>query len=444
MLVRLPRRSLGYFVVFVGAWVGAAAPISIGSDGLFRFEALDLLLRHGELDRGRYSLVGPVCAAPLWYLGEALGTPGETVWLFNRVAFLAGLVGLWLALRPVLSPCEHRRFIVLLLLGSMFPWHMMGFFAEVFHAVCVGTGLTLLATRRGTGALLGGVLCAFGTVNVPATVVGLGFAACALVWHTRRLRYFAVPVFAAALILLENYVRRGNPLDGGYASETGSRTVLPYSGLPDFSYPLFFGVLSILFSFGKGLVFFAPGLFARYLHDEQETGADRTRLVYYTWIAVVVGLVLVYSRWWAWYGGGVWGPRFFLFAALPASLVLTRWITHAKSHSALANVLVLLAVALSCWVGANGIVFQEHGTEQYSANNFEFEYVTWYVPECSVLWLPFVVHKHLDWQDYARLTAFALGFAYLARPLVLVLAGCLCEGCVSVWRSARSGARWRV
>ena len=44
----------------------------------------------------------------------------------------------------------------------------------------------------------------------------------------------------------------------------GFRTALPYSGQPGFSYPFFFGVLSVLFAFGRGLVFFAPGLFARY------------------------------------------------------------------------------------------------------------------------------------------------------------------------------------
>ena len=41
-------------------------------------------------------------------------------------------------------------------------------------------------------------------------------------------------------------------------------TILTYSGRPGFSYPLFFGVLSVLFSFGKGLVcFMRPDSFCR-------------------------------------------------------------------------------------------------------------------------------------------------------------------------------------
>ena len=99
---------------------------------------------------------------------------------------------------------------------------------------------------------------------MPATAVGLALAAGVLCGHRRRLRYLALPALAGGLILLEHLLRRGEPFAGGYTSEAGHPTVLPYSGLPGFSYPLFFGLLSVLFSFGKGLVFFAPSLFARY------------------------------------------------------------------------------------------------------------------------------------------------------------------------------------
>ena len=153
-------------------------------------------------------------------------------------------------------------------------------------------------------------------------------------------------------------------------------------------------------------------------------------------------MVLVYARWWAWYGGAVWGPRFFLFASLPASLVLARWTARAEEHSTWTNVFVFVAVLLSCWVGVNGIVYQGHGSEQFWENNFALEYVTWYVPECSVLWLPFVDPKSLEGEDYARLVAFAVGFAYLAWPVVRVLAIRFVRSLPRVWLSLRSGPRW--
>lgn len=442
MLVNLLRHHFAAFVILLGAVVIAAAPVGIGNDGIVRFRSLDTLLRHGKLDNAKYSIYGPLAAAPLWYLGEAIGYPKETVWAFNRIVFLAAVVALWFVLRPVLPQEERVRFVAFLFFGSLFPWHMMGFFAEVFHVVCVGTGLALLALRRDRwAAIIGGVLCVWGTANVPASVVGLAFAMCVLCWQRRRFRYLLLPAIAAVLIAIENDIRHGNPLEGGYAGETGSRTALPYSGLPGFSYPLFFGLLSVLFSFGKGLAFFTPGLFAKYPAGEPRE-VD-VRLVYRMWLAVVVGLVLVYGRWWAWYGGAVWGPRFFLFAALPASLVLARWTARAERHSTRANLLVLLAVALSCWVSLNGIAFQGAGSEQFWQNNFELEYLTWYVPECSVLWMPFVYPKPLKLEHYGWLVAFAVGFAYLAWPVVRVLAVRTRMGCTRLLRALRADTGWR-
>jgi hypothetical protein len=140
----------------------------------------------------------------------------------------------------------------------------------------------------------------------------------------------------------------------------------------------------------------------------------------------------------------VWGPRFFLFASLPAALVLARWTTRPEAHSTLANVFVLVAVALSCWVGANGIVYQDHGSEPYWANDFALEYLTWYVPEISVLWRPFVVPKPFGWEEYTLLAAFALGFAYLAGRVIRVLAIRFARGIAALWHTALSGERWRI
>ena len=445
-----PLKYIGPLVLFVGAWVIAAAPLAIGNDGIVRYDSLDLLLSEGRLAHTKYSMYGPVAAAPLWYLGRTIGYPEEAVWVFNRIAFLGMTVALWLVLSPVVPRAERVRFAVFLFFGSPFPWHVMGFFAEVFHVACVGTGLALLAVRRGVWAWIGAALCVWGTANVPATAVGLAFATCVLCWQRRRLRYLALPMVAAVFVLTENLLRRGDPLSGGYENEAGNLTVLPFSGLPGFSYPLFFGLLSVLFSFGKGLVFFTPGLFARYpaAQEGQATvvGSDSNsaaRLVYHVWLAMVIGLVLVYARWWAWYGGAVWGPRFFLFAALPAALVLARWTARPAAHSTRANALVLGAVVLSCWVGANGIIFQGAGSEFFWANNFEREYLNWYVPEYSCLWMPFVVPKSLTWDGYVFAASFALGFVYLAAPVVRVLAVRGREAASAAWREVRTGPRWR-
>ena len=81
-----------------------------------------------------------------------------------------------------------------------------------------------------------------------------------LTLQDRQLRNLILPVAAVGLILMENTVRHGSPMATGYIQEYGFKTVMPYSGLPGFSYPFLFGLISILFSFGKGLVWYFPGL----------------------------------------------------------------------------------------------------------------------------------------------------------------------------------------
>src|SRR5262249_55819704 len=143
-------------------------------------------------------------------------------------------------------------------------------------------------------------------------------------------------------------IRRGNPLASNY--EDG------------FSEPFLIGLLSILFSFGKGLLFFAPGLLLP-LRGALAGLAEGTRRLLATthllWVAFLGGLVLVYARWWAWYGGWFWGPRFFLIASLPACLALALRLRPARRPALLGDLATLGVLALSVWVGIDGAVYDQ-------------------------------------------------------------------------------------
>ena len=94
------------------------------------------------------------------------------------------------------------------------------------------------------------------------------------------------------------------------------------------------------------------------------------------------------AKWWAWYGGGFWGPRFFLLLAFPAALALSVCMANVKSRNELA--LLLVIISLSVWVGIDGVLFGETGMEICQADSYKLELLCWYTPEFSALWRPAV------------------------------------------------------
>ena len=212
-----------------------------------------------------------------------------------------------------------RRLILILLAGSMFAHHTQVFFGELLTSMLVTIGFATLVIGVEP---IGYVMLIAGIVNTPATLPALFLALLDRARPPYRVVKAAWPAAACVgLMLLEFYLRRGNFLSSGYEGNHGQKSVLPYSGLPGFSNPFAFGVLSILFSFGKGLAFFAPGLWLLF----KRTAApmpDVLRKFQRHAVWFLAGLVIVYAKWWAWPGGWFWGPRFFVFAAIPASIAL--------------------------------------------------------------------------------------------------------------------------
>jgi hypothetical protein len=405
------------------------SPGSLVSDGEVRFQALNALLERGEVSDTAYSLVGPLGSAPLWLLGRAWRSPEWCCLFYNRLVFFGGLFALDRLLRQEVSGPVRRRFLLLLVFASMFPHHLQFYFGEVFTTVLAAVGVVAVGAGRGGW---GWACLVLATVNAPAAVVGLALVAGWTALQTHRGRHLLAVVAATALVLLEAWLRRGHPLTTGYESAEGARTVLPYSGRPGFSYPLFFGLLSIVLSFGKGLVFYAPGLLlpvpAGALAESASPSASRSGATlpaaHRLWLLFLLGLVLVYARWWSWYGGWFWGPRFFLFASLPASLALAVCLVEAPRLSLGRNLLTLAALALSFWVGLNGLTFGQSGLEM--CQDKDLEMLLWYVPEFSALWRPFVVPPHLPEERALWVGATVAGalyaacFLYLAGPLALI------------------------
>ncbi len=456
LLLRVGEGALLPICVFS---LALALPYNITGDGASRFAELDALLRRGVLSPNSYSLIGPLFSTPLYLLGAALGYAKGGVVFYNLILFILGMIALRLLLRRHLEPGTLRRFLLLLTAGSMFPAALASYYGETFTAILVGVGLAaaLLNSRRpGRGA--GWAAVALGVANTPATLLALGLALLERVWATKRLRYIMVGVGAVALIVGESLVRRGTAIATVYLSNTGPKTIMPFSGQPGFSYPFLFGLLAILLSFGKGLVFYTPGLFLpvrSLLRPLGERGIALWRL-HASWLLFVAGLILIYSLWWGWNGDWFWGPRFFLFASIPASFALAFRASRPSSRLWV-NALVLGALALSIWVGIDSAVFGLADLQICQVNNGQNLAYCQYTLEFSALWRPLVnLTLYGPGETFARIEYFLpratlflicapLAGLYIASPLLRAIGGQIRALTTRLWprvRELRAGWRW--
>jgi hypothetical protein len=390
-------------------------PHHIGGDGPYRYQAIETLIEHGHLSPVKYSMIGPLFSAPLYLLGKWIGTTEWWVARFNTIFFGLGTLLIYQLLQNSISSRLLRRFFLLTMLASMMSPELLGYGAEAFNVVSVVAGLAAWITGRW---VLGSVLLSVGVANTPGTIIGLALAM--LVWALREKRFrAATPVLFAVLIWgAENWLRHGSPLITGYDLELsgrlpGEHPMLPYSAHKGFTYPLFFGLLSYLFSFGKGLLFFAPALF---LPLRSGTISPATRNLYRYCMMYLLGLAVTYAQWWAWFGGMSWGPRFLVFASFPASLVLAARLNGIDA-SLINDTLTALALVLCFWVGFSGITFGMEGQQVCAANNFINEPYCWYVPEWSVLWHPFVQRRALSFAEWAVALFYMLVLLYFLIPL---------------------------
>jgi hypothetical protein len=153
----------------------------------------------------------------------------------------------------------------------------------------------------------------------------------------------------------------------------------------------------------------------------------------------VCGLVAIYAKWWAWYGGLAWGPRFFVFAAVPASILLAVRLRHAKELGPTTNALTLLVLVLSGWVGVSGAVADLSTLDFCVRNDAALEALCWYTPEFSPLWHPLVTFPELTWRTAIVVLYCGLVFAWLAAPVVSALARAVRTHGVESWATG-----WRL
>jgi hypothetical protein len=416
-------------------------PRVLYGDGLARYQALDQLLRGGGIPDTKYSLIMPLFAAPLWFLGALSGDTAQTkiqTQRFNPLLMGISIIIFYLLLRRRIDGRVLRTFLLLLLLASMFPYSLTQFYGEPFTALYVALGLLIAGLSAPLPKRLAGwALVALGVANTPATLLGLAVMVVQRIWVSKRWRYVLAILAAGALIVGESLVRRGGLFTSGYEQDSGGGPTAPVVGgwLPGFNYPFLPGLLALLFSFGKGLVFYAPGLFLPLRSRLKALGEQGTALwrVHLSWMGFTLGLLLIYAAWWDWSGDWFWGPRFLLFASIPASLALAFW-SQKPSTRLWVNLLALGALALSFWAGISGAVFGLANMDVCDVPDVNLQSLCRFDPLYSALWRPVVnfvtygptaqfwaVEKLTPWGMAYAVISLAIG-AYLATPLLSAIA----------------------
>jgi hypothetical protein len=399
----------GWLVLFL------AQDRRLGADGLARYEALRQLLEQRTMPDTIYSMIGPLFAIPLWMLGNLAGDVEGWLRAYNVVIFGLGLLITWLMLRDRMDRDLLRGFLLLLVAGSMIAPHVNNFYGETFTMLGVGLGLLAVCARY---AKTGWTFVVLGAANTPASLVGLGLVSAYETLRAKRLRFLLPLAIAGVLVVGEIALRRG--FGSEYTNNVViAKTVMPYSGMGGFSYPFFFGVLAILFSFGKGLVFYLPGLLLpvrkrlREMHDPARVDLYRA---YVLWLLFLAGLVIAYAGWWSWYGGDWWGPRFFLIGIFPASLALAVALSY-RGASWLANLATLGVLTLSLWIGADSLILGTYWPGQCFVNYYQYAFLCHFTPEFSSLWYPFVDPPAYDARLWL-LVYYGAVFVWLAAPLI--------------------------
>jgi hypothetical protein len=412
-------------------------PRNPGGDGRVRYEAIQAFVE-GEIPQGRYSLVTPLLAVPLDLLGRAIGAEEALVYRFNGVLFTFGLLVIWLLLRGRVSSALIRRFLLVLVFGSMFPAAVVSLYGETTTAVLLAVGLLAVVTGdRPVVQSLGWGAAVLGAVNTPAILPAFVLVVvCFSIARRSAWPLIAIPA-AVALVLLDLRLRTGG-LTSPYADDHGFQTVLPFSGRPNFSYPALFGILAIVFSLGKGLIFYAPGLFVRTRDGLHGTvGLARTQLL---WLILVAAMVAVYSRWWAWYGGVFYGPRFFLVASVPASLAVAARLRRGE-QSLVAIGVSLGLLLLSMWVGVTSAL-GDRTPSVCTDDDYALEHLCWYSPEFSVLWRPLIFWPETSAAALGFAGGAAVAFARLALPVLLEVERHAVARLKSYLAEFRTGGGW--
>ncbi len=228
------------------------------------------------------------------------------VWPYTQTFFsdtMAGW-GLFAALYWLVAYQQEQQKRILFLAGL--AWGL-AYLSRAINLVTLPVYTLALAVILVEGNVFTGGSWAFGK-NSPNSRLLVNFRYL-IVARWREWILFASPVLAAGLISLWwNWLRFGNLLDSGYVESEA------------FNGDWLFGLIGLLVSPGRGILWYSPVLFLVPLGIGWFWRRERWLLL--SSAGVLLLYWLLYGKWYMWHGGYSWGPRF-LVPVLPFLLLIT-------------------------------------------------------------------------------------------------------------------------
>jgi len=154
-------------------------------------------------------------------------------------------------------------------------------------------------------------------------------------WKIWSVLLLLVPVIIVCLLLgLYNLVRFGNPLTTGYDFGAGET----------FSTPLWLGLYGLLFSPYKSIFLYSPILLASLVSFP--LFFKRHRLEGWLLGLIVIAHLVPFAKWYMWWGGFAWGPRFLVPLTPFLAITLASLVESVLTRGSLPAKLALAALAL--------------------------------------------------------------------------------------------------
>ena len=364
-------------------------PMELRGDDVTRVE-LGRLLLDGHPVATKYSIGLVYVGAFLMQLGRWLG--GEMLILQLLAPSLLTLTTFAVAgyVKIVTGSKLSSLISTSICAFSLATAYVAGFNSDLISACLITLGIILCsegvprlhALHRGLGLMA----FALGVYNTPANLLPALLIG-SLVLLVSRLPYlFVGGLLALMLVGFEATITNGGLSFSKYGVEGGAPNVLPWGSVTGFGYPLVFGVIGILFSLGRGLIFYVPATWFLAVRSPQKMTAASRLVGLHALI-----LVPLYGSWWAWYGGVTFGPRFFLITVFAGALALGLSVGSYGLREWRKKAVVLLALMASSYVGIVGLVIgqtEEAFNTCVLVENFYLEPLCWYSAEYSSLLAP--------------------------------------------------------